>query len=40
MLPTPIIGKIDYEKVYEPSEDSFLLLDCFEQEKDFIQAAF
>ncbi|RCK59687.1 eRF1 methyltransferase catalytic subunit MTQ2 [Candida viswanathii] len=40
MLPTPVIKNIDYEKVYEPSEDSFLLLDCFEQEKEFIQAKF
>lgn len=40
MLPTPITGNIDYDKVYEPSEDSFLLLDCFEQEKDFIQSTF
>lgn len=36
MLPTPILQHLDYDKVYEPSEDSFLLLDSFEQEKDWL----
>ncbi|RLV94121.1 eRF1 methyltransferase catalytic subunit MTQ2 [Spathaspora sp. JA1] len=40
MLPTPTVKDIDYDKVYEPSEDSFLLLDCFEQEQDFIRKRF
>ncbi|KAG7664953.1 MTQ2 [[Candida] subhashii] len=40
MLPTPITKDIDYDKVYEPSEDSFLFLDCFEQEADFIRNRF
>lgn len=30
MLPTPDIPLLD-EKVYEPAEDSYLLLDCFEE---------
>ncbi|CAI5758676.1 unnamed protein product [Candida verbasci] len=38
MLPTPIINDIDYDRVYEPSEDSFLLLDCFEQEQGTLQS--
>ncbi|EGW31552.1 uncharacterized protein SPAPADRAFT_56378 [Spathaspora passalidarum NRRL Y-27907] len=40
MLPTPEVKDIDYDKVYEPSEDSFLLLDCFEQEQDYIRKRF
>ncbi|CUM66179.1 uncharacterized protein PRCAT00003837001 [Priceomyces carsonii] len=34
MLPTPTVKNIDYNRVYEPSEDTFLLLDCFENESD------
>lgn len=30
MLPTPEVPTLD-EKVYEPAEDSYLLLDCFEE---------
>lgn len=37
MLPTPETGDLDYDKVYEPSEDTFLLLDCFERELKFLQ---
>lgn len=34
MLPTPDIPLLD-EKVYEPAEDSYLLLDCFEERLEF-----
>jgi release factor glutamine methyltransferase len=37
MLPTPLLKDLDYDKVYEPSEDSYLLLDCFEEELPFLQ---
>ncbi|KAI5966191.1 MTQ2 [Candida pseudojiufengensis] len=40
MLPTPIVKDLDFDKVYEPSEDSFYLLDCFEIEKDFLVKKF
>lgn len=39
MLPTPTIRTLD-EKVYEPAEDSYLLLDCFEQDQDFLVGKF
>ncbi|KAK6464678.1 S-adenosyl-L-methionine-dependent methyltransferase [Scheffersomyces coipomensis] len=40
MLPTPNVKNVDYERVYEPAEDSFLLLDCLEEECEFIQSRF
>lgn len=40
MLPTPDINNLDYDKVYEPAEDSYLLLDCFEQEQKYLQTKF
>ncbi|KAI5970416.1 MTQ2 [Candida margitis] len=40
MLSTPITKNLDYDKVYEPSEDSFYLLDCFEEEKEYLEAKF
>lgn len=36
MLPTPTTSSVDFNRVYEPAEDSFLLLDLLEQELSFI----
>ena len=42
MLPTPSTGHVPFERVYEPAEDSFLLLDTLssEAEKAFLQNRF
>lgn len=39
MLPTPTVRSLD-EKVYDPAEDSFLLLDCFEQDQEYLLEKF
>lgn len=39
MLPTPYI-KCDYDKVYEPSEDSFLVLDSLEKDILYLRKKF
>lgn len=38
MLPTPTTSSLDFTHVYEPAEDSFLLLDLLEEDLSFIQA--
>lgn len=42
MLPTPDTSHVPYERVYEPAEDSFLLLDTLssDSEKAFLQREF
>jgi release factor glutamine methyltransferase len=42
MLPTPSTSHVPYERVYEPAEDSFLLLDTLssESEKAFLHKRF
>lgn len=40
MLPTPIVKDLDYDNVYEPAEDSYLLLDCLEEQSQFIADRF
>jgi len=42
MLPTPSTSHVEFERVYEPAEDSYLLLDTLssESEKAFLQQRF
>ncbi|KXT15509.1 hypothetical protein AC579_3369 [Pseudocercospora musae] len=42
MLPTPSTSHVNYDQIYEPAEDSYLLLDTLasEAEKDFLSSRF
>jgi release factor glutamine methyltransferase len=42
MLPTPSTSHVDFERIYEPAEDSYLLLDTLssEAEKAFLKSRF
>ncbi|KUJ24091.1 uncharacterized protein LY89DRAFT_573118 [Mollisia scopiformis] len=42
MLPTPSTSHVDFERIYEPAEDSYLLLDTLssETEKDFLRTRY
>jgi release factor glutamine methyltransferase len=40
MLPTPSTSHVDYTTIYEPSTDSFLLLDTLTSESTFLQTHF
>jgi len=36
MIPTPLTDHLDFKNIYEPAEDSFLLLDALEQDLSYI----
>lgn len=40
MLPTPELPDVDLDRVYEPAEDSYLLLDCFEEQRETLRNRF
>lgn len=40
MLPTPELPNVDLDRVYEPAEDSYLLLDSFEDHRQQLQKRF
>lgn len=37
MLPTPSLGAIDFDKVYEPAEDTYLFLDALEADTESLR---
>lgn len=40
MLPTPTTSALDFDLIYEPAEDTFLLLDLLEEDLPFLTARF
>ena len=40
MIETPTVRDVDYSLVYEPSEDTFLMLDCLEEQMHYLRSRF